>query len=234
VNLVNQFEKPVGLTDWAYTWIKQSILSLALAPGVQLQINNLAAELNISRTPIREALLRLEKDGLVRVVPRKGFFVTEITRRDLEELYEIRELLESRAIEEAVNNLSEGDLQKIDSLIQAGSLSVEEKDIDKFLQTEIDFHAYLVDHSGNRRLISIMEGFRDLTLRWRTLSLRSFENLGFSHQEHKNIVAAVKARDGKKAGQLMSLHIRNSQHRILQLVEHFKESNGEIAGNEIH
>ncbi len=222
-----QLEKPVGLTDWAYQWIKGAILNLTLAPGTQLHINNLTDEFNISRTPIREAFLRLEKDGLVRLIPRVGFFVTEITRRDLEELYEIRELLESRAIETAVNNLTDGDLQHIDNLIQASLVSVEENDAEKFLQTEIEFHTFLTNHSSNQRLISIMEGFRDLTLRWRTLSIRSSENLRLSHEEHQRVAEAVKNRDGKQANLLMGQHIRNAQDRIIQLVEHYQESNGE-------
>jgi len=215
-----QLVKPIGLTDWAYQWLKRAILRLDLAPGSQLNINTIANQLNISRTPIREAFLRLEKDGLVHSIPRIGFFVTEITKRDLQELYEIRELLESRAIEDAVNNMSDADLQAIDCLIEAGFMGIEEKDVDKYLQAEIDFHTFLIEHSRNQRLISIMESLRDLTLRWRNLSLRPFRNLKLSQQEHIDIVTAMKSRDAKKAGELMSRHIRNSQARILELVEH--------------
>jgi DNA-binding GntR family transcriptional regulator len=212
-------EKPVGLTDWAYQWIKDAILNLTFTPGIQLRIDQLTTQLNISRTPVREALLRLRRDGLVRVVPRVGFFVTEITRRDLEELYEIREVLESRAIERAVNNMTADDRRQIDALIREGLLSVKEMNVDKFLQSEIKFHTYLTDHSHNQRLISILESFRDLTLRWRTLSLRSPGNLNLSHEEHEKIAKAVKDRDGKLASQLMSQHIRHAKERLLQLVE---------------
>jgi DNA-binding GntR family transcriptional regulator len=224
LNQFTELKKPVALTDWAYQWIKGEILSLTLSPGAQLNINNLTEELNISRTPIREALLRLEKDGLVRVIPRAGFYVTEITRRDLEELYEIRELLESRAIEEAVNNMSDLDLKLIDGNIKGSHLSVRDKEVDNFLRLEIEFHTFLINHSSNQRLISIMESLHDLTLRWRTLSVRSLENLNLSYEEHQRIAQAVKARDSKKASQLMSEHIRNSQARILQQVENYQES----------
>ncbi|MGE5123270.1 MAG: GntR family transcriptional regulator [Acidobacteriaceae bacterium] len=225
-----QLAKPIGLTDWAYHWLKRAILSLDLAPGAQLNINTIASELNISRTPIREAFLRLEKDGLVKSIPRIGFYVTEITKRDLEELYEIRELLESRAIEDAVNNLNDQDLRKVDHLIETGFMSIEEKDVDKYLQAEIDFHNFLIEHSRNRHLISIMESLRDLTLRWRNLSLRTFRNLKLSQQEHIDIVAAMKSRDGKKAGEMMSRHIRNSQARILKLVETLSHQDGVMDG----
>jgi DNA-binding GntR family transcriptional regulator len=148
-----------------------------------------------------------------------GFFVTEITRRDLEELYEIREVLESRAIERAVNNMTADDRRQIDALIREGLLSVKEMNVDKFLQSEIKFHTFLTDHSHNQRLISILESFHDLTLRWRTLSLRSPGNLNLSHEEHEKIAKAVKDRDGKLASQLMSQHIRHAKERLLQLVE---------------
>lgn len=224
MNQLTELKKPVALTEWAYRYIKGAILSLILAPGSQLIINNLTDELNISRTPVREALLRLEKDGLVRIEPRAGFYVTEITRRNLEELYEIRELLESRAIEEAVKNLSDSDLEQIDRNIKDSWLSIRNEDVDKFLQLEIEFHTFLIDHSWNQQLISIMESLHDLTLRWRTLSIRSSENLNLSYEEHRRIAEAVKIKNDKKAGQLMAEHIRNSQARILRQVESFQGS----------
>jgi DNA-binding GntR family transcriptional regulator len=219
-----QYEKPVGLTDWAYERIKESILNLNFLPGAQLQIDHLAIQMEISRTPIREALLRLERDGLVRVVPRVGFFVAEITRRDLEELYEIRELLESRAIKDSVENLTDQDLDNIDEILRQGAAAVEENNVDKFRKAEIDFHNYLTDHSNNRRLISILESYQDLTYRWRTLSLRSEENLRLSLSEHQEIARAVRQGDAELAHQLMSEHICKARDRILGLVDLLKVS----------
>lgn len=220
-----QLDKPVGLTDWAYEQIKAAILKIQFAPGTQLQIESLVAELGISRTPIREALLRLEKDGLVRVVPRVGFFVKEFTHRDLEELYEVRELLESRAVKNAVENLSDDDLDLIDQVLDVSVLAVHANDVDKFLEVEIQFHNFLTEHSQNTYLISILESLRDLSYRWRTLSLRSQASLVRSMEEHLNIARAVRIRDAELASQLMAEHIRNARGRIMEIV---KESEGSI------
>jgi DNA-binding GntR family transcriptional regulator len=220
-----QLDKPVGLTDWAYEQIKDAILKIQFAPGTQLQIESLVAELGISRTPIREALLRLEKDGLVRVVPRVGFFVKEFTRRDLEELYEVRELLESRAVKNAVENLSDEDLDLIDQLLDISVAAVQASDMDKFLEVEIQFHNFLTEHSQNSYLISILEGLRDLSYRWRTLSLRSHESLVRSMEEHLCIARAVRNKEAELASQLMAEHIRNARERIMGIVN---ESEGAI------
>ncbi len=219
MNHTTQFQKPVGLTDWAYERIKGSILNLDYVPGAQLQIERLSDLLGISRTPIREALLRLEQDGLVRVAPRVGYFVSDVSRRDLEELYEIRELLESRAIKQSVENMTDDDLDRIDQLLEASAAAVDENNIDRFLEIEIDFHNFLTYHSGNQRLISILESFQDLTYRWRKLSLRSAESPKLSLVEHEVIADAVRNRDGELASRLMSEHICKARDRILQVVD---------------
>jgi DNA-binding GntR family transcriptional regulator len=220
-----QLDKPVGLTDWAYEQIKEAILKIQFVPGTQLQIESLVLELGISRTPIREALLRLEKDGLVRVLPRVGFFVKEFTSRDLEELYEVRELLESRAVKNAVENLSGEDLDLIDQLLEISVTAVQASDVQKFLEGEIQFHNYLTQHSQNTYLISVLESLRDLSYRWRTLSLRSHESLVRSMEEHLVIARAVRNKDAELASQLMAEHIRNARERIMEIVH---ESEGSI------
>lgn len=224
-----QLDKPVGLTDWAYEQIKEAILRIQFAPGTQLQIESLVTELGISRTPIREALLRLEKDGLVRVAPRVGFFVKEFTHHDLEELYEVRELLESRAVKNATNNLSDQDLDLIDHLLDLSVIAVQAKDVEKFLEVEIKFHNFLTEHSQNSYLISVLESLRDLSYRWRMLSLRSPESLARSMEEHLNIARAVRDKDAELASQLMAEHIRNARERIMEIVKA-----SEVSINEIH
>jgi DNA-binding GntR family transcriptional regulator len=207
-------DKPKGLTEWAYEMIKELILTLQVAPGTQLQIENLAEQMGISRTPVREALLRLEQEGLMRVVPRVGVFVTDTDKRDLEDLYELRELLESRATEEATKILTEDDLNHIDHLLEASESAIEEGNVDKFLETEIAFHAILTEHARNRRLVGIMDSLRDLTYRWRILSLQSLENIRLSLIEHQNIAKALRQKDSALAGKLMGDHIRAARDRI--------------------
>jgi len=211
--------KPVALTDWAYERLKAMLLSLQIEPGAQLQTDGIAREMGVSRTPLREAILRLEKEGLVRIVPRVGIFSTEITRRDLDELYELRELLESRALEDATPHITEEDLAQVDFLLERTVAAAKEQDTEAFLQAEVAFHSYLLRRCGNRRLITIVEGFQDLTYRWRVLSIRSQASLSETVAEHRQIVDALRRRDPQLAGELMRDHIRAARERIREVVE---------------
>jgi len=172
--------------------------------------------LQVSRTPVREALLRLERDGLVRVVPRVGFFVQEITKRDLTELFELRELLETHAARKAASRLTDAELAAARALLEEGRDAVSQQDLTKFLETEIEFHTLVIERSNNRWLAVMMESVRDLTYRVRVLSLQSLENLQQSCEEHQRIFDALVARDGDAAGLRMSEHIRNVKTRLLE------------------
>nr|MBC7243735.1 GntR family transcriptional regulator [Chloroflexota bacterium] len=219
VELPVRRSKPTALTDWAYGVIKEAILTLKINPGAQLHIDELAEQLNISRTPVREALLRLEQDGLVRIVPRVGFFVTGITKRDLEELFELRELLESHAVKKATSALTESDIAYLKKLYQENAAAMEREDLAQFLQTEIEFHSFLINHAQNHWLITMMDSVQDLIHRERVLSLRSMENVRISVEEHQRILEALLQRDAELAGRRMGEHIRAVKERLSQFLD---------------
>ncbi len=208
--------KPSALADWAYASIKESILNFRIAPGTQLHIDQLSDQMGTSRTPVREALLRLERDGLVRVTPRVGFFVTEITKRDFTELFEIREMLESRATQEASASLSEEDLDFLLQIVDSSVIAVDRGDLSVFLENEIKFHTMIIEHAQNRRLIALMESLRDLTYRERIISLDNLDNVRASLNEHRGIIQALRQHDAGQAARLMSDHISSARDRILQ------------------
>jgi DNA-binding GntR family transcriptional regulator len=214
--------KPQGLTDWAYDRIKDSILNLVLPPGTQLQVELLATQMGISRTPVREALLRLERDGFVQVIPRVGFFVTEADPKDLEDLYDLRELLESRAILDGVPIMTDEDLDHLKYLLALNAEAVKQENLEAFLESEIEFHAFLTSRSRNKRLISALESFRDLTYRWRKVSVKSIDDVKVSLEEHQKVFEAVQRRDAQLASQLMSEHICAAENRILLLINHLR------------
>jgi len=214
-----KFKKPISLADWAYEQIKEQILDLSYSPGEQLQLEELASDLGTSRTPAREAILRLEKDGLIQIMPRVGLFVTGITVQDLDELYELRELLESRAVERATVNMTEEDLAHLDLILETSVKAISNDDDEKFLQTEIEFHSFLYECSGNRRLVAMMETLRDLTYRWRVLSIRSKDSIPETLKEHQKITQALHRKDSEMAGGLMREHIRAARDRIKEILE---------------
>ena len=210
--------KPIGLTEWVYVRIKAAILNLDFAPGSQLQVEDLSREMEVSRTPVREALLRLQKDGLVDVLPRVGFFVTKFAARDLEELYELREVLESRAVYDAVLSMTDDEMNKFLKINVSTQAAVEKEDSAGFLEAEIAFHNFLTETSHNKRLVAMVESMRDLTYRWRILSLNSKEDIRASLGEHKRIAEAVQNRDAGMASRLMGEHIQNAKNRIVRMI----------------
>lgn len=209
--------KPAALTDWAYATIRQAILSLEVPPGAQLRVDDLIARMGISRTPVREALLRLEADGLVRTVPRVGFFVTEITQRDLVELFELRELLESYATKRTVATMSDQDLAYIDGVLAQAESAVEQEDLPGFQATEVAFHNFFLERAQNQRLLAIMATLHDLTYRQRVLSLAYIENVRLSLAEHQTIAAALHEHDAERAGRLMAEHMAAAKRRLLSM-----------------
>lgn len=221
-----QLARPSALTDWVYTTIKEAILSLTFPMGAQLHIDELSQKLGTSRTPIREALLRLEKDGLVRAVPRVGYFVTLITRRDLKELFEIRQMLEEHAVATAAPNLTASDLDHLEQVLADSASALQSADTNEFLRLEIEFHTYLMNCAPNRHLSLVMESLRDLTYRERVLSMQSADNLRHTLVEHRRVLDCLRERDGKTAGELMSKHIGDALVRMEQFLDLPEGDNG--------
>lgn len=224
--------KPAALTDWAYKTIKEDVLNLRHPPGAQLGVETLADQMGISRTPVREALLRLQSEGLLRSIPRVGFFVTEITKQDLEELFELRILLESHVAKKAAPHLTDEDLDRLDALINKQSVvAAKAGDLAKFLEIDIALHDLLLERGGNKRLVGMMETIHDLTFRERALSIRSAHNIRETLQEHQKLVEGLHKRDGELASRLMRDHLSAVRDRILVLVD--STDNSTESGNEI-
>jgi len=217
-------EKPLELKDWAYTSIKKAILNSKMPVGKQLHIEKLTEEMKISRTPIREALIMLEHEGLISVSPRVGFFVKGITKQDLNELFELRMLVESYAAEKATSHLADKDLDTLSVLQAEGAEAVARGDYSKFLQTEIRLHSFIMIHAQNKHLLRMVEGLKDLTYRERLLSLESAENVKKSLTEHRKIINAFQKKNGRLAKKMMSEHICNVKKRLLTLLDTLEDT----------
>jgi DNA-binding GntR family transcriptional regulator len=222
--------KPLALKDWAYQVLKEDILSLKLPPGTVVRIGNLTEELDVSRTPVREALLTLEKEGLVRAEPRVGFFVAEIRSRDLEELYELRAVLESYAVETAAPYVTDEDLSRLERDLERSQGAVEQGQLERFLEIDTAFHALLIERAPNSRLLLIMDSIGDLTHRLHYLGLKCVENIQESLVEHREILRALRQQDSQLAARLMSDHLHAVKDRLLLCVDLSEENYEPIPG----
>lgn len=192
-------------------YLRQEILSERLAPGSELGEVALARSLGVSRGPLREALGQLAAEGLVRIVPRRGAVVRQLTRQEFIDVYQVREALESLAIKLAVPLLSPDDKAELHSMCQKMEEAAEDGDVDLFFEINRQFHAKLVHCSGNRTLEE-MHG--QLVAQMGRLMKKSVELRGGTQQsaaEHRAIMAAVDAGDPELAARLLEEHIEVPQ-----------------------
>ncbi len=181
-------------SDIAYGWIKQRILSNSLVPGSSIRIQDLATELNMSRTPIKAALIQLEKEDLIELTPRQGMRVKPIHPETMKEIYEILIGLEVVAIELiAARRPSANEMTSLTEAQEKMERALEADDLDAWADADEAFHQVLVALAGNKRLAAIVSTFRDQTRRARLVTLRLRPKPGHSTQSHRSLIEALQS-----------------------------------------
>jgi DNA-binding GntR family transcriptional regulator len=210
-----------NLTLWqrVHEHLREEILANRLTAGTELQESMLAAELGVSRGPVREAIGRLAAEGLVVVRPRRGAVVRSLTKDEFIEAYEVREALEVLAVRLATPRLTNEGLVRLEQLIEAMEGYAGREEVEEFFEANAAFHASLFEASGNGKLRQLYEQLlgQMSSLRRRSLALRG--NLKQSVEEHRAILAAVAAGEPDRAAELMSEHIRVPQRRLQELTD---------------
>lgn len=214
-----KLKKPLDLNEWAYKAIKLRILNNEIKPGSQLNIEAISKELNISRTPIREALLRLKQSGLVIALPRVGFFVCGITKKDFEDIFEIRHLIETYAAEKLARRISDEEIQYLIDTMDCSELMAEQGNFKKYNEYDAKLHGFIIDSVNNNKMGIFYESVDDLTYRMRMYATRSPENVRQSLIEHRKIVDTFARRDAPGARLAMEEHIVSIRNRLKLLVD---------------
>lgn len=215
------------LRQQAYDYIQGKIVSGRLAAGSQVSELSLAKEIGASRTPVREAIRRLVHEGLLEQVPRFGTIVRTPQRRDLVELYELREALEGFAVVQAAERIDAADLALLGRLCadmrqlgrqlrQSGKRVLDDTQMQRFRDADLAFHMVIVRAAGNGRLLKIVGESRVLT---RILGMRRQEHTAAvvegTYRYHHAILRELKRRDGLAANKLLVDHIRDSRQAAL-------------------
>jgi DNA-binding GntR family transcriptional regulator len=224
------------LAQQVYTHLRAGILDSTYPPGSPLPEEALAAKLNVSRVPVREALRRLSAEGLVEIKPRQGATVTKLTPKQFLDAYRVREALETLAVRLAVPRLTADDLTRLDELQQAMHEAAIVRDAQAFFGINAQFHAFLVNKADNGDLKSIYESLMDRMRRYRTPSLDLRGGVDKSIDEHAAILAAVYAGESEEAARLMAEHIRVPQDLLentQETLDHTEEQVGNDAGDSV-
>jgi len=215
---LERIRKHPSLKDEAHQRIKTLILSGGLDSGDMLDIEWLVSELGISRTPVREALLRLEQEGLVETIPYKGTFVVDVSKRDVEEIYQVREVLQSLAIRLATPLIPDEELKEMKASFTSVADEIGRGDLECYIESVTRFQDLITRHCGNVVLQEILGTLNDRIYRvrvfWRN---RADYEPKQSLRERCLILDAIMERDSAKAERLMAEHIRNAGKRIVDL-----------------
>jgi DNA-binding GntR family transcriptional regulator len=204
----------ISLDKLAYDRIKDAILTFQFMPGEILIEGELATQLGISKTPVRDALIWLEKEGLVTRIPFKGTHVTDINNQDMVNFLEIRTVLEGLAIRHATELLSDTDIEKLEKLIDKQHQALNKKDYAAVSKINTEFHGLILQKCNNPHLLKTLEALDDLLKRYRLLSI--VQGLGFEKAipEHKSIIAALKNRDPLEAEKAMKEHLMSAMNDL--------------------
>lgn len=190
--------------------IREEILTGVYKDGDELREITLGEKLGVSRTPVREALRQLELEGLVTIVPNKGAYVNAITRKDVEDIYKIRSLLEGLCARWATRNITEKQIEELEEIILLSEFHLNRKGTLEARQvSELDgkFHRVLYEASNSRILEHLLTDFHKYVKMARQLSIGSPDRAGQSVEEHRAILEAIRNKDEDLAERLADEHV---------------------------
>ena len=205
-------------TQDAYTRIREAIVTLALDPGSLLDEQKLADALHLGGAPVREALKLLVHDGLVILTPRHGLYVADISLADLEQISEVRQVLEPFCAELAARRATSDDLSVLDAL-RSEHAAVSGDDRRRLLDVDHKFHQAVVRAAANGHLVRVMEHLFGLSQRLWYLALPQLDMLPTAVAEHLDLLTAVKRRDAESARRIMHAHVKDFYGRVRTLLE---------------
>lgn len=197
------------LRDVVFNTLRQAILKGELEPGERLMEIQLAERLGVSRTPIREAIRKLELEGLVVMIPRKGAEVAKITEKDLNDVLEVRCALEGLAVELACNKIDADGIKRLQYNLGEFKKAVIGRDLGMLAEKDVEFHDIIVAATNNDRLLQLLNNFREQMYRYRVEYLKDAKTHKQLVKEHESIISDLENRDVESAKKHIEHHIYN-------------------------
>lgn len=199
--------------------LREAIRGGVLKPGERLMEIQLAEELGVSRTPVREAIRKLELEGYVIMMPRRGTYVANLSIRDVNEVFEIRTTLDSLASGLAAERITDEELERLERLLVLIGEYIEQNDMDKIVETDMEFHDILYQASRNARLVGIIYNLREQLTRFRSTSMSYPGRLKETLEEHIRIVEAIAQGNVELAQKAAEEHMEKSEQTLLISME---------------
>ncbi len=210
------------LSDYVYESVKRMIVKGELEPGTRLVESRIATQLSISRTPVREAFQRLEKEGLIRKNMVGAVFVADLTKEDVEETFGIRSVLESYAARLATKRHSKKDLALLEKKVEQYEEALREKRFDQLSRINTEFHELLYRLSKSPRLVKMINELKDHISRFREVILKIEEVAKLSKEDHRKMLEYMAIRDEEAVERIVREHILRGQNLVISLLEREK------------
>ena len=201
-----------------YETVKDWIIEGQFKPGEKVSDIEIADYFKVSRTPVREAMRKLELEGLVVMIPRRGAQVANITEKDLNDVLEVRIALENLSIENACMRMTEEQLEELWNAAKNFEATMAEGNLVKLAEADVAFHEVIYKSSDNRRLNQVLNNLREQIYRYRVEYLKDEETRNLLVKEHKEIYEAIKNRDVKSAKEISYQHIENQREAIIRSI----------------
>jgi DNA-binding GntR family transcriptional regulator len=206
------------LSQKIYREIKKQIIRGFLEPGRKVFANKIAKDLDVSRTPVREALQKLSSEGYLKVTPNKATVVAEVSVEDAKEVLQVRGVLEGLAADICAKKINEKEIQKLEEIIQKMNLAIKKGDLINYCELDDNFHELILKICGNKRIIKIRGSLENFIYRFRVKSLSVTGRIENSKIEHRNILEALKQHNSEKAEKLSKEHMNNTIDNIINNV----------------
>ncbi len=210
-------QKNASLADKVYAELEEDILSGKYERGENLHESALADMLGVSRTPLREAIRRLEQDGLLETIPNKGIFVRGISVDDIIDIYDIRAKIEGLAVERATRKATDEAISELEEILDLQEFYTAKGDYDKSMRMDSRFHGYIYKLCDSLPLTDILCNLHNKIQRFRKMSFSSSSRAKNATDEHRQMLEAIKERDTEKASVLATRHTEKAKENLIKL-----------------
>jgi DNA-binding GntR family transcriptional regulator len=221
-----EMDEYLPLRDVVFKTLRQGILTGELKPGERLMEIHLANKLGVSRTPIREAIRKLELEGLVTMIPRRGAEVAQITEKSMRDVLEVRKVLDKLSVELACERITEEEKEKLGEAGQGFEQAVAAGDFANIAKADVVFHDIIVEASRNMRLIQMVNNLAEQMYRYRFEYIKDASRHQRIIEEHRQIYEGIISGDKEAAGAASGTHIDNQEQSIICQIRIDREKKG--------
>lgn len=224
-NLQLGMDEFLPLRDVVFNTLRQAILTGELKPGERLMEIHLANRLGVSRTPIREAIRKLELEGLVTMIPRRGAEVAQITEKSMKDVLEVRRTLDALSAELACERISSEEEEALKKACQAFEDAVKTKDTKAIAKADVAIHDIIAEATGNQRLIQLINNLAEQMYRYRFEYIKDATQHERIIQEHRIIYESIVNKDKEAASEMAKTHIDNQEKAVIARIRMEQSNN---------